>query len=147
MSFWKFLWRLLGHLNQHPRTCVCALVCPWARGCGRACERGWLWGHAPAALPPSADPDWGGLERGDVSWNRIARWSQQRHVLVGLLHCPDAVWKLYPSAVWARGSVLPGPALPSLPRRTEPVFGTNERVCGRLSHGGWAVMHPRPGAA
>ena len=116
--FWKFLWKPLGYLECHPRTCVCTHVCPGlsrlslgvrvgAGGCGRA----WV-----LSLPSSADPDRGGLERGDVPWDRIARWSQQRHVLVRVLHCPDAVWELYP--LWAGwgGRCLLGPSPPPPPR-------------------------------
>lgn len=46
---------------------------------------------------PPADPDRRGLECGHVSWDRVTRWRQQRHVFFLLLHRPDVVWKLYPS--------------------------------------------------
>lgn len=66
-------------------------ACVWALGAVRCA---WV-----LSLPSSADPDRGGLECGDVPWDRITRWSQQGHVLVCVLHCPDAVWELYP--LWA----------------------------------------------
>lgn len=42
------------------------------------------------------DPDWWGLEWGDVQWDPLPGWSQLRHVVGYLLHCAHLVWKLYP---------------------------------------------------
>lgn len=89
MSFWRFLWRTLG-LPFPPPSCACTL-CPCVRRCVPAATQA-----CPCRSP--TDPDRGGLECCDVPRDRVAGWSQQRHVLVLLFHRPDTVRELYPSA-------------------------------------------------
>lgn len=142
---WRILWRDPGHLalqrHRHPksrvRVCACACggqCCAYMQGAlgskrARVCVQR-LCACGPAGVPSGVaptDPDGGGLERSDVSRHRVARRSQQGHVLVLLLHRPHAVWKLYPSSGLG-GVASVGHALRPCPCRP-PVLSTWSRSC------------------
>jgi hypothetical protein len=44
------------------------------------------------------DPDWWGLEWGDVQWDPLTRRSAVRNVVLHILHSAHPVWELYPSS-------------------------------------------------
>lgn len=50
-----------------------------------------------SACVSPADPNWGGLERSHVPWDRIAGRRSWGNVLLHLFHCPHSLWKLYPA--------------------------------------------------